>query len=258
MLDLGELSYFLGIEVIKFDSGMLLSQTKYAMDLLDKAGMHDCKPSSTPISVKPSIPAVDSDFADTSWYRTLVGSLQYLTLTRPEISYAVNVACQHMHAPKISDFTAGKRILRYVKGTLHQGLYFTPGPLTLTTFSDADWAGDNIDRRLTTGYCVYFGSNLIAWCAKKHHTVARSSTEAEYRSLALTAAEITWVHQLLLDLNVSPTLPHLVWCDNKSAISLASNPVFHARTKHVEVDYHFIREKVLSKQILVQHVGTLR
>lgn len=187
----------------------------------------------------------------------MVGSVQYLTLTRPEIAFAVIVACQHMHQPKESNYIAVKRILRYLKGSLHQGLCFVPGPLHLTAFSDADWAGDHQDRRSTTGFCVYLGSNLISWCAKKQHTVARSSTEAEYRALAQTAADITWLHQLLLDLGITPALPHLIWCDNQSAIALASNPIFHARTKHAEVDYHFIREKFLSKMISVQHVGTL-
>lgn len=219
--------------------------------------MQDCKPCASPSSVKPPQLDLDLPFTDVSWYRTIVGSLQYLTLTRPELSFAVNVVCQHMHAPAHSHYTAVKRILRYVKGTLHQGLLFTSGSLTLTAFSDADWAGDYLDRRSTTSFCVYLGSNLISWCAKKQHTVARSSTKAEYRALANSTADVTWVQQLLLDLHVPPSLPHLIWCDNLSAIALASNPVFHAWTKHVEVDYHFIREKVLSKQVLIKHIGTL-
>lgn len=97
-------------------------------------------------------------------------SLQYLTLTHPELSFAVNQACQHMHAPQQHHFTAVKRILRYVKDSLHQGLKFIPGPLTLTAYFDADWAGDHMDRRSTTGYCVFLGPNLVSWCAKKQHT----------------------------------------------------------------------------------------
>lgn len=126
-------------------------------------------------------------------------------------------------------------------------MYFSPGPLHLTAYTDADWSGDHSDRRSTTGFCVYLGPNLISWSAKKQPTVARSSTEVEYRELAHIAADVTWIHQLLVDLGIPPALPHIVWCDNQSASALASNPIFHARTKHVEVDYHFIREKFLSK-----------
>lgn len=146
--------------------------------------MYECKSSPSPSFTKSAILDPDPYFEDQHWYRTVVGSLQYLTLTKPEISFAVNLACQHMHAPRQSHYVAVKRILRYIKGCIHQGLYFVPGPLTLTRFSDVDWAGDNVDRRSTTGFCLFLGSNLISWCAKKQHTVARSSTEAEYRALA--------------------------------------------------------------------------
>lgn len=256
MKDLGSLSYFLGIDVLHHEDDLILSQAKYATDLLVKAGMMDCKPSPSPSSIKPAVFDPDPDFSDVSWYRTVVGSLQYLTLTKPEISFAVNLACQRMHLPKYSDLVAVKRILHYVKGTIHQGLVFTPSSLQLTAFSDADWAGDTLNRRSTTSFCLFLGSNLVSWCAKKQHTVARSSTEAEYRSLAQTAADVTWIQHLLSELFVPSVLPTLIWCDNLSAIPLASNPVCHARTKHVEIDYHFIREKVFSKEIKVQHVGS--
>lgn len=184
MKDLGSLSYFLGIEVLYHGPSVILSQTKYASDLLTKAGMQDCKPSLSPSSAKPAQFTPNPEFHDVHWFRTIVGSLQYLTLTKPEIAFAVNLACQHMHNPKYSNFVAVKRILRYIKGSLLQGLIFSPGPLQLTAFSDADWASNPLDRRSTTGFCVFLGSNLVSWCAKKQHTVARSSTEAEYRSLA--------------------------------------------------------------------------
>lgn len=128
MKDLGTLSYFLGIEVLSHGQNLLLSQTKYAQDLLMKAGMQDCKPSLSPSYVKPAMVAPDLPIPDPHWYRKIVGSLQYLTLTRPEIALAVNVVCQHMHDPRHSHFIAVKRILRYPKGSLHQGLYFVPGP----------------------------------------------------------------------------------------------------------------------------------
>ena len=158
-----------------------------------------------------------------------------------------------MHAPR-EHLQATKRVLRFLKGSLSHGLWFTKGPIHLSAYSDVDWAGCTFDRRSTSGYCVFLGSNLISWSAKKQSIVVRSSTEAEYRSLAHTAAEITWICKILRDLHFPlPTLPKL-WCDNISAISLASNPVFHACTKHVEIDYHYIRELVLANLLKVQFV----
>lgn len=253
--DLGSLHYFLGIEVLKVSDGLVLSQTKYAQDILQKAGMVDCRPCASPSSLKaPSSSVTDFLFANPELYRTIVGSLQYLTLTRPDISFSVNAVGQHMHQPMDSDFTSVKRILRYIQGSLQQGLHFTKGSLHLSAFTDADWAGDSTDRRSTGGYCIFLGPNLISWSAKKQATVARSSTEAEYKALANTTAEVMWLSQLLKDLHVSVPYAPVLWCDNVSAIALASNPIFHARTKHVEVDFHFIREKVLHKQLVIKFV----
>ncbi|GMP54232.1 hypothetical protein CsSME_00019460 [Camellia sinensis var. sinensis] len=168
----------------------------------------------------------------------------------------VNQACQHMHAPTNAHFQHVKRLLRYVKGTVSHGLSFTPGPLTLHAFSDSNWAGDTLDRRSTSGYCIFLGPNLISWSAKKQPTVSRSSIEAEYRSLANTAAEVSWLQQLLKDFLVPPSSIPVLWCDNLSAMALASNPVFHSRSKHIEIDCHFIRERVVSKQILLKYVPT--
>ncbi|KAM2082066.1 hypothetical protein ACFX1T_035619 [Malus domestica] len=163
-----------------------------------------------------------------------------------------------MHSPRLSHLQAVKRILRYLKGSLDLGLWFSKSSQvpSIQAFSDVDWAGCSLDRRSTGGYCVYFGNSLISWSAKKQPTVARSSTEAEYRSFANTAAEITWICKLLADLSYSLPQSPTIWCDNLSAISLAKNPIFHARTKHVELDYHYIREKVLANQISVQFICT--
>lgn len=179
--------------------------------------------------------------ADPSLYRSIAGALQYLTLTRPDLAFTVNQLCQHMHQPTIAAFIAFKRVLRYLKGTLTFGLDLNGGGLHLTAYSDADWAGDAIERCSTSGFCVFLGHSPISWSAKNQSTVARSSTEAEYRSLAHTAIELSWLRSLLQALHVLLTDCPLLWCDNVSATSLASNPIFHARTEHVEVDYHFIR-----------------
>ncbi|RVW86354.1 Retrovirus-related Pol polyprotein from transposon RE2 [Vitis vinifera] len=151
---------------------------------------------------------------------------------------------------KLSTHVA-KRVLCYLKGTIDLGLWYTKGEQTLQAFCDSDWAGNPDDRRSTTGYGVFFGSCLISWTAKKQSVVARSSTEAEYRALTITTAELYWIRMLLKELHISlPTAP-TIWCDNSGALALASNPVFHARTKHIEVDFHFIREKVANRDIFL-------
>ncbi|XP_058211725.1 uncharacterized mitochondrial protein AtMg00810-like [Rhododendron vialii] len=147
--DLGTLHYFLGIKVISVSQGIMLSQAKYTLDLIKKAGMTDCRPCASPSSLKSSPLMPDVPFSNPEFYRTLVGSLQYLTLTRPEISFSVNAVCQHMHNPLTSRFTAIKHILRYLRGTIHQGLLFTKGALQFSAFSDVDWAGSATDRRST-------------------------------------------------------------------------------------------------------------
>ncbi|GAU19509.1 hypothetical protein TSUD_77530 [Trifolium subterraneum] len=253
MKDLGPLHHFLGIEILPTIDGLHLSQTHYAITILERANMIDCKPMSTPLEAKTKIGSNDTPLDDPSHYRGLVGALQYLTLTRPDISYSVNYVSQFMHSPTITHLKMVRRILRYVKGTIDVGLHFTSNTtLDLFAFSDADWAGCPTTRRSTTGYCTFLGGNLISWCAKKQHTVSRSSTEAEYRAMANTTAELTWLTFILKDLRISLSSPPTLYCDNISALHMTINPVFHARSKHIELDYHFVRERV-SLGLLVTH-----
>jgi len=258
--DLGELHYFLGIEAKKEKNGILLSQGKYAGDILARVGMVKCKPVSTPLSATEKLSCYEGSplgAEGSTRYRSIVGALQYLTLTRPDLAFSVNKVCQFLHAPTTVHWTAVKRILRYIKYTVDFGLKIERSQSTLiSAFSDADWAGSIDDRRSTGGFAVFFGSNLISWSARKQPTVSRSSTEAEYKSMANATAEVIWVESLLAELGVHPKQAPCLWCDNLGATYLSANPVFHARAKHIEIDFHFVRERVVRKQLQVKLVSS--
>ena len=238
MKDLGPLNYFLGIEVSSSADGYYLTQAKYTSDLISRANITDSKIVDTPIEYNCRLNSHDGEsLSDATLYRQLVGSLIYLTVTRPDISYAVHIVSQFMAAPRSPHYAAVLRILRYLKGTIFDGLHFSShSSLTLQAYSDADWAGDPTDRRSTTGYCFMLGDSLISWRSKKQTVVARSSTEAEYRALAATTAELIWLRWLLQDLGIDCSAATQLHCDNQSAIQIAHNDVFHERTKHIEIE----------------------
>ncbi|GAU28846.1 hypothetical protein TSUD_21830 [Trifolium subterraneum] len=256
---LDTLDYFLGIEVFHLDNGnVVLSQAKYIRDLLSKVQMESANGMPTPMVSSLKLSKVGSNpIEDPSLYRSIVGALQYATLTRPEISFAVNKVCQFLSNPLEDHWKAVKRILRYLSGTLHHGLLLQAAPsnqpLPLVGFCDADWASDPDDRRSTSGACIFIGPNLVSWWSKKQTLVARSSAEAEYRSLAGLSAEILWLQSLLTELGCRFHTPKIL-CDNLSTVSLAHNPTLHHRTKHMELDIFFVREKVISKNLIVSHV----
>lgn len=195
--DLGELHYFLGIEVKKMTNGILLSQEKYATDVLRKVGMNDCKPVTTPLSTSEKLSVNEGSLLgpnDATQHRSVVGALQYLTLTRPDISFPVNKVRQFLHSPTTEHWATVKRILRYLKHTVKLGLKICKySSLLVSGFSYANWAGSLDDRRSTGGFVVFLGSNLVSWSARKQATVSRSSTEVEYKALANTIADIMWI-----------------------------------------------------------------
>ncbi|XP_071678452.1 uncharacterized mitochondrial protein AtMg00810-like [Lolium perenne] len=258
--DLGDLHYSLGIEVKKIHNGLLLTQEKYATDLLDRVGMHGCKPAPTPLSSSEQLSLTDGTSVgseDSSQYRSIVGALQYLTLTRPDLAFSVNKICQFLHAPTTEHWTAAKRILRYVQDTLQLGITFRRSSSTfLSAFTDADWAGCLDDRRSTGDFAIFVGPNLFFWSARKQATVSRSSTEAEYKDLANATAELIWVEALLTELGVKLKEKPSIWCDNLGATYLSANPVFHARTKHIEIDFHFVRERVVNQKLAIRFISS--
>uniref|UniRef100_A0A2N9GH48 Integrase catalytic domain-containing protein n=1 Tax=Fagus sylvatica TaxID=28930 RepID=A0A2N9GH48_FAGSY len=219
---LGKLRYFLGIEVARSKAGISLSQRKYTLDILQDTGYLGSKPVATPMESNLKLMPDEGDFIDDpDTYRRLVGKLIYLTITRPDISYAVSVVSQFMTSPRVPHMNAVIRILKYLKNAPGRGLFYrSSGHLRIEGYTDADWAGSPSDRKSTTGYCTFIGGNLVTWRSKKQSVVARSSAEAEYRAIG----------------------PYHF------------NPVFHERTKHIEVDCHFVRSKVESKDIITPFV----
>ncbi|KAH9699266.1 retrovirus-related pol polyprotein from transposon RE1 [Citrus sinensis] len=254
--DLGEFNYFLGLEVTLSVEGLHLSQTKYVGDILKKAQMIESKGCSTPMSsTEKLVKDKGAAFENPSLYRSIVGSLQYLTLTRLEIAFTVNKLSQFLANPSVLHWQACKRVLRYLQCTADLGLqFYASGSLTLSAFSDADWGSDLDDRNLVGGYCIYLGNNLVSWSSKKQPIVSRSIAESEYRALVLAVSETLWITYLLQELKVTLSQTPVIYCDNKSKEALASNPKYHSRTKHIELDLHFIRDHIGQKELQISHV----
>jgi hypothetical protein len=258
MKDLGPLHHLLSITVERRPDGLFLHQCTYTLDILKREVMADCKPCTTSVDLQAKL-AGDSGppVEDTSQFRSITGALQYLTFTRSDIAYAVQQICLHMHDPRESHLTAMKRILRYLQGTSGYGLLLRRlSSSDLIVYTDADWASCPDTRRSTSGYAVFLGDNLVSWLAKRQTVVSHSSTEAEYRAVANGVAEATLLRQLLHELQTPPSRCTLVYCDNISVVYLSTNLVQHQRTKHVDIDLHFVREKVAISQVCVLHVPT--
>uniref|UniRef100_A0A1J3D4V3 Copia protein n=1 Tax=Noccaea caerulescens TaxID=107243 RepID=A0A1J3D4V3_NOCCA len=218
-----------------------------------------CKPSSIPMD--PSIKlALDSDepvLEDITPYRRLVGKMMYLTITRPDITYAVNRLCQFTSAPKASHLKAAHKVLHYLKGTIGLGIFYSAeSDLLLKGFTDADWNSCGDTRRSTSGFCMFLGPSLISWKSKKQQTSSHSSAESEYRAMEFAVREITWLVNLLRDFQVHQPQPVAFYCDSMAAIHIANNAVFHERTKHIENDCHIVRDKITSGLIKTMHVRT--
>ena len=243
--NLGMLRYFLGIEVMQSKHEIFLSKRKYVLNLLYENEKLGIKPCSSPMALGVHLTREGETFEDPERYRRLVAKLNYLIVTRPNIAQSVSVVSQYMCAPTVDHWVHVEEILCYLKGTPGRSiLYSNHGHNKIECFTDADWVGSKEDRRSTSSYCVFFGGNLVSWKSKKQGVVSHSSADSEYRVMTRSLCEIIWFHQLLMEVGIETPVPAKLWCDNRTTIHIASNPVFYERTKHIEIDCHFVCEKI--------------
>lgn len=256
--DLGPAKFFLGIEIARSVEGTTLNQRKYILDLLTHAGLLQCKPVPTPLpSGLVLSQGTEAVLADPDVYRRLVGKLLYLNLTRPDITHATQQLSQFISKPTVVHWNAAVHVLKYFKGFLSTGIFILAQlPHSLHAYSDADWGACMDTRKSLTGFCIFYGNTLLSWRCKKQKTISTSSAEAEYRALSSTTKELVWITALLHDFGLHYELPISLSCDNHAAIHITKNQVFHERTKHLDIDCHFVRERFRSGFVLPTSVSS--
>ena len=263
MMDLGEARWILGMEIEcdRANRKMTLSHRQYIEDILERDGMANCRPVSTPIEANLKLPKISAAEVNVTEYQRMLGSIMYAMLgTRPDLAYAVGTLSQYSACPGEQHLHALKRVFRYLRGTSDTQLTFsgrdksTQSPIC---YADADWASDPNDRRSISGYTFVFCGGAISWSSWKQHSTALSSTEAEYMAASNATKEALWLRSFLSELGqpeVSEGTPLLI--DNQSAIALIKNSTFHDHTKHIAVRYHFIRERYEAGEIAMIYVPT--
>src|SRR5256886_9376141 len=245
MSHMGELNYFLGLQIKQLHNGIFINQSKYAKELLKRFGMENSGSKRTPMGTTTNL---DKDeigkSVDQKVYRGMIGSLLYLTASRPNIIFSVCLCARYQSNPKESHLKSVKKILRYLKHTTDFGLFYPKAcAFELLSYSDADFAGCKTDRKSTSGTCHFLGQSLVSWCCKKQNSVSLSTTEAEYIAVGLACAQVLWMQQMLSDYGITLTKSPIL-CDNNSAICISKNPALHSRTKHIDVRHHFIRDHI--------------
>ncbi|GJX51421.1 retrovirus-related pol polyprotein from transposon TNT 1-94 [Tanacetum coccineum] len=253
---MGELNFFLGLQIKQMEDGIFFNQSKYIKEMLKKFGLEDSKPMKTPMSSDTKLTKDEEcESVDSTKYRGMIGSLLYLTASRPDIMFSVCLCARFQEAPKTSHLEAVKRIFRYIKGTTHLGLWYPKGTgIETVVYADSDHARDYVDRKSTSGICTFVGCCLTSWFSKKQTALAISTTEAEYVSAGKACQQALWMKQALIDYDVRlDDVP--IMCDNKGAIDLSKNPVQHSRTKHIEIHHHFLPDNVQKGHILIEKLA---
>jgi hypothetical protein len=257
MSKMGELNFFLGLQVEQLDKGTFIHQTKYVKDILNRFQMSDTNPMATPLPINHGIDLDEKgELVDPTLYRAMIGSLMYLTASRPDIMYPTCLLARYQSKPKVSHLMAVKRILRYLKGCPDTGLWYPKGEeFDLVAFSDSDYGGCKLDLKSTTAGCQFLGNRLVTWQCKKQTVVAQSTCEAEYIAASSCCSQVLWIQQQMRDYGYE-FLSTPIFVDNEAAISITKNPVQHTKSKHIDVKYHFIRDCYDKKLIDVVKIHT--
>ncbi|GJU19758.1 putative ribonuclease H-like domain-containing protein [Tanacetum coccineum] len=257
MSSIGELTFFLGLQVKQKDDGIFINQDKYVADILKKFDFSSVKTASTLMEPnKALIKDAEVEDVDVHLYRSMIGSLMYITASRPDIMFVVCACARFQVTPKVSHLHAVKRIFRYLKGQSELGLWYPrDSPFDLEAFSDSDYAGASLDRKSTTGGCQFLSKRLISWQCKKQTIVANSTTKAEYVATANCCGQVLWIQNQMLDYGFN-FMNTKIYIDNESTICIVKNLVFHSKTKHIEIRHHFIRDSYEKRLIKVIKIHT--
>ncbi|GJU25438.1 retrovirus-related pol polyprotein from transposon TNT 1-94 [Tanacetum coccineum] len=254
---MGELNFFLGLQIKQMEDGIFFNQSKYIKEMLKKFGLEDSKPTKTPMSTEIKLTKDDeADSVDSSKYRGMIGSLLYLTASGPDIMFSVCLCARFQENPKTTHLEVVKRIFRYIRGTTHLGLWYLKGTRIETiVYADSDHAGDYVDRKSTSGVSTFMGCCLTSWFAKKQTALAISTTEAEYVSAGKACQQALWMKQALINYDIRrDDIP--IMCDNKGTIDLSKNPIQHSRNKHLEIRHHFLRDNVQKGTFSIKKVAS--
>ncbi|GKB76433.1 hypothetical protein Tco_0943328 [Tanacetum coccineum] len=254
---IGKLNFFSGLQIKQIEDGIFFNQSKNIKEMLKKFGLEDSKPTKTPMSTEIKLTKDDeSDSVDCIKYRGMIGSLLYLTASRPDIMFSICLCARFQENSKTTHLESVKRIFRCIRGTIHYGLWYPKGTIIETiVYTYSDHAGNYADRKSTSGVCTFMGCCLTSWFAKKQTAFAISMTGAEYVSAEKACQQALWMKQSLIDYDIClDNVP--IMCDNKGAINLSRNPIQHSRIKHIEIRHHFLRNNVQKGNISIKKVAS--
>nr|KYP66580.1 Retrovirus-related Pol polyprotein from transposon TNT 1-94 [Cajanus cajan] len=258
MTDLGMMRFFLGIEVLQCSDGIYICQKKYALEILRRFGMEESNPVCNPIVPGYKLCRDEEGIkVNETHFKQMVGSLMYITTTRPDLMFVVSLISRYMSQPTEMHAKVAKRILRYLKGTENYGILYKRGGIEeLLAYTDSDYAGDLEDRKSTSGYVFIMSGGSVSWSSRKQPIVTLSTTEVEFIAAAGCAYQAVWMRRVLKELGYKQEGSTVIKCDNCSTINLSKNPVMHGRSKHIDVRFHFLRDLTKNNEIELVHCGT--